>query len=142
MAIKSKGKKPKVSMETISKKKCPENMAFSFEYLTNNKHYNFGKLDKSNFLEWNTELLVKIVELTHNSWQHWFSLSKKNGAETIPFKQVQFTPNGYDISDDEKVIVFRFKSGNGRILGIKDGNCPIYYVIGMDVDYSAYNHGS
>lgn len=139
--IKSKGKKPKITLEAITQKKCPDNPSFSFEFLTNNKNYNFNKLDGHNSLEWRAALLTRIIELTQNSWQYWQGLGKKQGLETIPFRQINFNPKGYAISDDEKVIVFQFNSHNGRILGVKDSCCSVYYVIGMDVDYSAYDHG-
>ena len=48
--------------------------------------------------------------------------------------------------DDEKIYIFRFKTAdnknNGRILGFKKDRCPIYYIIGFDFDFSAYDHGS
>lgn len=139
--ITSKGKKPKINPDVIDQKKCPDKPSFSFEFLTTNKKYNFEKLDKRNGLEWRSTLLSRIIELTQNSWQHWQGLGKEQELETIPFQQIHFNPNNYSISEDEKVIVFRFNSQKGRILGIKDSYCSVYYVIGMDTDYSAYNHG-
>ena len=92
--------------------------------------------------EWQSALAERIIELSQNTWLYWFGLNKEQGIETIYSSQLNFPPNNYSFSEDEKVIVFRFNSQKGRIIGIKNNRSPIYYVIGLDTDYSAYDHGN
>ena len=138
--IKSQGTKPKIA-PTAAAKKCHDKPSFSFAYLTKSKAYNFDKLDKNNKSKWQAALTARMIELSQDSWLHWQGLGKEQGLETIPFRQIHFKPNGYTISDDEKIIIFRFYSQNGRILGIKEPGCSILHIIGIDFDFSAYDHG-
>jgi len=139
--IKAKESKLKVSQSAVVPK-CPETPSFSFQYLTTNKDYNFEKLDKRQKLEWKSALVERMIEISQKSWQSWLNMDKKQGFETIPANRIHFNPNGYELSDDEKIIIFRFNSQKGRILGIKGNGCSVYYVIGFDTDYSAYDHGA
>lgn len=111
-----------------------------FSILDKRKKYNFGKLDKREKLEWKASLTERMIEISQYSWTYWQNLGKEKGIETINCNQITFSPNDYVFSKDEKVVVFRFNSQNGRIIGIKGRGCSVYYVIGIDTDYSAYNH--
>ena len=136
--IKSNQQKLKISKNFLEK--SPEMPSFSFRYLTTNKDYNFESLDKRKKLEFQSALAERMIEITQKSWLEWHNLDKKHGYEMIPSQQLRFSPNGYTFSDDEKVIVFRFNSQEGRIIGIKNSESAVYYVIGFDTDYSAYPH--
>jgi hypothetical protein len=47
------------------------------------------------------------------------------------------------LSEDSKIIVFRFNNQKSRILGVRSQECnSILYIIGYDWDFSAYNHGN
>lgn len=134
--LKSCGKKPQVSTNPR-----PEQMlSFSFCHLTTNKSYNFQKLDRGAKKEWQSALAERIIEITQDPWLYHFNLGKKQGIETLPNSHIKFSPNEYTFSEDEKVIVFRFNSEKGRIIGIRKDDSPIFYVIGFDVDFSAYKH--
>jgi len=117
----------------------PNNPSFSFCYLTTNKKYNFESLDKGKQKEWSAALVDRMIEISKEDWIYWFGLPKNKGIETIPYEKVNFSPNEIGISDDEKVIVFRFNSQKGRIIGFKVDT--IFYIIGFDFDFSAYDHG-
>lgn len=119
-----------------------ETVAFSFKYLTTEKKYNFGKLDKGGKREWCTALFERTVEISSESWLTWLNKEKGVGIETIPAESLNFSPKDRCFSPDEKVAIFRFNKGRGRIIGIKESKSPVFYVIGFDTDYSAYNHGA
>lgn len=92
-----------------------------------------------------SELAKRLIEISQMPWFFWYDCGKKVGVETIPFYEINFSPNGLDLTPDEKVIVFRFASGTCRMIGTKGklcSTCATYYVIGLDFNYSAYDHGS
>ena len=72
---------------------------------------------------------------------------KKSGLEKIPVNQLsksmQDICKGIDIiSNDSKLIVFRFYNHNYRLICKDDIIHPnLMYVIAFDFDYSAYNQG-
>ena len=69
--------------------------------------------------------------------------NEKHGAETLSMDDLRFAANGYQFSNDQKVIVFRFGGNSSyRLLGVKGNESNVLYVIGYDFDFSAYNHGS
>lgn len=118
----------------------PNNPSFSFCYLTTSKKYNFSNLDKGKQKEWSTALVKRMIEISKESWNYWLSLRKEQGLETLAYEKINFSPNGIDISQEAKMFIFRFNSQKGRIIGFKVGT--IFYVIGFDFDYSAYDHGA
>lgn len=116
-------------------------LSFSFFYFTKNKKYTFEKMDKKAKRDWESALLERMITISKESWVYWQGLSKENGIEMIFANELNFSPsNDYIFSKDEKVIVFRFNSERGRIIGVKKKDCPIFYVIGLDTDFSAYRH--
>ncbi len=134
--IKSGSVKPQVSA-IPPQEQMP---SFSFRYLTTNKLFNFEKLDKRAKGEWQSALAERIIEITKNPWLYHSNLPKEQGIETLKKQEICFSPYEYIFSPDEKVIVFRFNSGKGRIIGIRKDKSPIFYVIGFDTNYSAYKH--
>lgn len=138
--IKNKKSEIKVSITRTNDNKCSDVPFFSFRYLTTNKEYNLEKLDNNEKKEWALALINRIKEISQNSWVHWHNLPKSQGIETIPYKEIKFSPNGYSPSKDEKIIVFRFHSQDGRIIGFKENNCSVFYIIGFDTKFSAYKH--
>ncbi len=141
MSLKSSQKKPSVQYNQ-SFAKCSNNLAFSFKFFTANKKYNFENIkDNHDLRKWKSSLAEKIIEVSQNDWKSFLSYPKNSGMETIFCRQLNFIPNNYTFSPDEKVFIMRFASGKGRIIGVKDGSCSIFHVIGVDVDFSAYNHG-
>lgn len=140
--LKNPAVKPKIPKNANTVSPAYETVSFSFRYLTSNKNFNFEKMDKRQKMEWQSALTERMIEISKSSWSYWHSLPKEQGTETIPVEKINFSPNSYFFSADEKVIVFRFKSQKGRIIGIKNKDSSIFYIIGLDCDYSAYDHGN
>lgn len=130
----SKIKKDQIKIE------CPQYFSFSFRHLTKNKDYNFEKLDKGQKRDWSCSLTERLMDLSKETWVRLANLSKENGFETFSNSQIRFSPSDYNFTPDEKVIVFRFNSENGRIIGIKPSSCSVFYIIGFDTNFSAYGH--
>ena len=143
--------KNKIDTNTIKRSQirrgseCPQVPAFSFEILTKNKTYNLEYfLDSNDKREATCRILLRLKELCEKSWEHWHGLGKKAGLETIPAERLNFEPSEKQLSSGDKVIVFRLKSyanKDARIIGMRRDGCPIFYIIGFDFDFSAYNHG-
>lgn len=146
--IKNSSKKVKMKSKLQNSQNCPSTPSFSFVYLTKNKKYNFDYFTdkmKVELKEKQADLTKRLIEISQQTWQYWYNQSKFNGIETLDFTAIRFTPNNLELSPDEKIIVFRFSSGNCRMLGVKNqdcSSCATYYIIGFDFDYSAYNHGN
>lgn len=135
----------KVSADNTSKK-CSSNPSFSFEHLTSNTKYNFEFFGKDKNLKISAKAAVcdRLQEISQQTWIFWNSQRKAVGIETLKADDLYFKPCGYDFSDDEKVIVFRFSflRNDCRIIGIKKSPCSVYYIIGFDFNHNAYDHGS
>lgn len=146
--LKRSKQKPKIKQSTAKEQRhCPDFPSFSFIHLTKNKNYNFEYFskNKSELKEKQANLTKRLIEISQEPWDNWNHRRKDIGIETLSFDQINFKPNNLELSPDEKIIVFRFSSGNCRMLGIKGkfcSTCATYYIIGFDFDYSAYNHGS
>lgn len=121
---------------------CDQFPAISFRYLTTNKKYNFEyHKDQKELSEMMLSLSERIVELTTQSYSYWLGLNKYKGCEILDFWQFNsMKPKGIELSNDEKVYVFRFNQQNYRLCGVRVDKCPTLYIIGMDFNYSAYNH--
>ena len=118
-------------------------IAFSLEYLTKNKSYTFAFFDGRirDELQARQSLSELLKNLSAETWVGIAQIGKRTqcGFETLPAVQLNFSPDGYEFSRDEKVWVFRFGSQQYRLIGIQDSN--VLYVLGYDFDHSAYNHG-
>lgn len=149
--LKKSSRAPKIQPPTASTAVCQEKQYpfFSFRYTTTNKRYSLSSIEKLNASEQHavlSGLVQRISEITKESWESLHNQRKnQNGYEMIPKYQIKFD-FAYPLTDDAKLIVFRFNThlGNkhGRIIGFKDSPCSAYYVFGLDLDFSAYNHGS
>ena len=136
--IKKTSSTPLISTSKLSSDRT---VAFSFKHLTSRKEYNFEGLDKGKNREWHSALVDRIMQISKEPWLTWLNTPKETGIETIRASQLNFSPSGYEFSPDEKVFIFRFNSQSGRIIGIKERESPVYFVIGFDMDFSAYDHG-
>lgn len=143
--VKKQGNPPKISSSPTIEK-CPQGVSFSFGHLTTNKNFNFEFFSNNthDLLAAKAAILDRLQELSQKSWLYWQGLSKRQGIEMLLSDDIRFSPSGYSLSGDEKVIVFRFSfSGTDcRIIGVKKSPCSVFYIIGFDFDHSAYNHGS
>lgn len=143
MAIKKK-EKTKVNRKEAEKNtkdlSCPEHPVFCFRYLTSNKRYNLSNskepLNKAKLF-----LLIKMEEMSHLTWQELFNRNHINGLESIPLSRLNFDADKeLTLSKDEKFLSIRFGQQDRRIIGIKRNGCPILHIIGIDFDFSAYQH--
>lgn len=126
---------------------CEQFPTFSFRYLTTNSKFNFGYFRPAqarDMREAKYNLYDRIEEICRKDWRYWGSLNKRSGFETLDYSRLKFSPTELEISKDEKVFIFRFNihDNDARIIGIRVGKCPIFHVIGYDLDHSAYDHGS
>lgn len=124
-------------------------VSFSFKYLTDNKSFNFEYFgsDMRNRHDAYEALCKRLQELSDYGIEKLMNMQKKQGCESIPYSDFydsfKSVLNKVEVvSKDSKLWIFRFSSGNYRIIAksnVLDGN--ILYIIGFDFDYSAYDHG-
>lgn len=117
--------------------------SFSFEYLTNQSKFNFEyfKHDKTACEKAQAALIEKILLLSTFKWKELDNFSKKIGFELLPKNEVKVKLNHINKEVPEQFMVFRFFKEKYRIIGFKESNNPIYFIVGFDFDYEAYNHG-
>ena len=70
----------------------------------------------------------------------------QGGKELMEYSQIIF--NAYDpneeleLAKDTKVWIVRFGGGKYRLIGYRSKKCQsIFHILGIDRDFSAYNHG-
>lgn len=91
-------------------------------------------------------LFKKLEEISKITWEKLQNQPRQVGYEMIPISRFDINMDNIkkelDLSDDSKIIVFRFGKGQRyRILGATCKECSsILYIIGYDWDYSAYDH--
>lgn len=79
--------------------------------------------------------------MSHLTWQELFNRNHINGLESIPLSRLNFDADKeLTLSKDEKFLSIRFGQQDRRIIGIKRNGCPILHIIGIDFDFSAYQH--
>lgn len=143
--LKKQEQKIKITGKDSPTPKCSSDQypSFSFRYLTTNRRYNFSAVPPDGDHDSTYDaLFLRLVEISSESWTYWGQLRKEMGYETIPYGQIRFQASGLPfISNDSKIIVFRFNGGSMRILGYKKAPCATLQIIGFDFDYSAYDHG-
>lgn len=130
--------------------------------IANQKHitlsFEYSIKDKKHLIEMKTKakekcnkiienLFKKLQEISTLTWKELQNRPKETGYETIPISEFKINfeniKQELKLSDDSKIIVFRFNNQQCRILGVRSKECSsILYIIGYDWDYSAYNHGS
>lgn len=132
--------------------KCIANnnhIILSFKYSIKNKNYTINKItkEKAKCNKTIEKLYEKLEEISKLTWVELQNRPKEAGYEMIPISE--FYINLDDIKDklklsnDSKIIVFRFNNQEARLLGVRSQECSsILYIIGYDWDYTAYNHGS
>lgn len=120
---------------------------FSFRSLTKNSKYNLNDLPAGTVREQVLlSLYLRLNELSQQPWLYWTQQPKRTGLETLSYHQLNFSaaPEA-GLTKDTTIYVFRFDThlgaGQGRIIGYKKAPCAVLYIIGFDLDFSAYNHG-
>lgn len=146
-----KGKKPETNLRTNRdiKPKEKSKISISFQYLTTNKEFNFHFFNKE--FRAKAQVFEQLIEflkrLTTKTLTDISKLRKEQDCdfEILEFKQINFTPDNYNLSKNAKIHDFRFgnnnNGGNYRLLGFFEYNQSILNVIGFDFNYSSYEHG-
>ena len=81
------------------------------------------------------------MKYQYKSWLELGKESKKTGFETILYSQLNFSPNGLELSNDTKLIIFRFNKQNWRLIDYKSSNFKsVLHIIGFDFNFTAYKH--
>lgn len=125
----------------ISPKQGIDYPVFSFKHITTNKKYNINYFNKARDKAKAYGALFYIIDVLQNrSWLESMNSDKKSGFETIPYKELKFSPKNFTLTKDDKLLVVRFCRDNYRMIGMKEDN--VFHVFGFDFNYSAYNHGS
>lgn len=121
----------------------------SFKYSINKKNYTIE--NQTNSREKCNKVIKKLFdrfeEISNLTWKELQNRPKETGYEMIPISEFNINldniKESLNLSDDSKIIVFRFNNQKCRILGVRSAECSsILYIIGYDWDYSAYNHGN
>ena len=121
--------------------------SFSLEHLTENANYNFRYFKRDRLrdeLNARQGLDKLLTFLSRSTWKAIWQKRRDEfgGTEGIKACFMQFRPSNYDITDDEKILSFRFGDKmEYRLLGLLKPTEATFYIIGLDFDYSAYNHG-
>lgn len=149
--IKDKKQSHKIDGKATSNQGCCSEQYpwFSFRAMTKNANYNLKKLSSGPDREITLlGLYKKLEELSSKSWRYWIQQPKTSGFETLPYDELFFKPNEevLKITKDTNLFIFRFDTylgnGKGRIIGYKESPCSVLHIIGYDIDFSAYDHGS
>jgi len=118
-----------------------DNSLFSFKYLTKNNKYNFNRLQNDELNNFKVSLIDKIKKLeTEYTTRELMSIRKKSIHESFSIDRIRFKANNINYSNDTKVHVFRVTS-DYRMICLFSDVAPIFYIIGFDLRFDAYDHG-
>ena len=86
--------------------------------------------------------IEKLEDLSNITWKELQNRPKATGYETIRAGEMKKIYSKINIiSDDTKLIVFRFNKGIYRLIGLKSVESNIFNILAIDWDFSLYNHG-
>ncbi|MEY8308309.1 hypothetical protein AAK899_02160 [Erysipelotrichaceae bacterium 51-3] len=122
-------------------------MAFSFAWMTSDEKYGFKGLHK---MKGNDaailESLFEFLEtISKNPWSFTKHRNRYNGGyEELPVAEMEPTIlNGMDPekrAEVTSVMVFRFNDSKDRLIALKEQN--VLYILGFDLHFNLYDHGS
>lgn len=117
--------------------------SFSFEFLTSQSEFNFDyfKSDHESANEAKAALIDKMILLAQEDWKDLEHLTKRTGFELINHSEIKIKNDHIPFELPEKYIIFRFDKQKFRLIGFKLKSNPVFYILGFDFNYSAYNHG-
>ena len=125
------------------------NIILSFKYSVNAKKYTIEEVTKKSKEKCNNlmyKLYEKFKELSNMKLLEFQNKPKSTGYEMIPIYQLNMEIDEeirkeLELTNDSKVIVFRFNKQKCRMLLVQSRKCPsLLYVIGYDWNYNAYKH--
>lgn len=125
-------------------------ISVSYRYLTSNKGFRIDALlsgkDKQKAYKALTSIHQYEMYITGLSWMDYGKLSVQQGGYESFNKDefhVALTNNlPQDINDEiKKLYSCRFGDGDDfRLIGCRIDTEPVFYVLGFDLDFSAYKH--
>lgn len=139
-------KKPKIQVKLPLKTENEKlsNLAYSFEYLTTNKKFNFDyfKSDIRGKVNAYDEFFKFLRDISKETRLSVSNRRKEDylGYEELSYGSLNFIAKADILSKGDNVFVFRFCKSNYRVIGFFKNKVPIFYIIGFDFSYSAYNH--
>lgn len=145
--LKSPVQSNKIRQKTESNEKCFSDQYpwFSFKDLTTNSKYNLKSLSGRDAETTLRGMYQKLQELSSHTWLYWMGMPKSAGLETMNYQDIRFTVDA-NLAKDTTLYIIRFDTyqgaNKGRIIGYKNTPCSVLHIIGFDIGFSAYNHGS
>ena len=142
-----KYKKPryKKNDESSVKLELPQHISFSFDSIVDNKKFNFDffKNDCRKEVDARKELLILLQTISNTIYLELANRSKTQlgGFETLEKGGLDIPIHSVAMTDDTKILCFRFSKQRYRMLGYLDGKYKILHIIGFDFNFTAYNHG-
>ena len=123
-------------------KAAEETVLFSFTYFTDNKEFNFSKINKPELIGRFFERLKRISQMT---WDKFSALDhRKGGYEPVPVKQLKpkFFASLKHVTPDEKIFVTRFGGRDYRLFFKRGSKCGrVAHVLACEFDLgTAYDH--
>lgn len=118
--------------------------SFSMKYLTKDASYRAERFEKqpAERLQMLDGLYRLMDQLGNLTWTSWIMRSKKQGGpEKITKEQIKSSIIPKDAEQQSFFLSVYFgNSDKYRMIGFRDED--VFYIIGFDLDFSAYHHGS
>lgn len=135
--------------EIQAAKVSKEGLFVSFAWMTSNNHYSLKAAKK---IKGDESLLLAFFNLlevlSKTPWTELAQLTKydtdKGGFEELPIQALK--PGILDEMPEKiaqnvsTVLVFRFNKGQDRLIAYKEDN--VLYILGFDLHFKLYDHGS
>lgn len=122
-------------------------ITLSFKYSIKDKNHLIERMTcaKEKCNKTINNLFKRLEEISTLTWKELQNRPKETGYEMIPISEFKISfenlKKELKLSEDSKIIVFRFNNQKCRMLGVRSNECSsILYIVGYDWDYSAYNH--
>lgn len=120
-------------------------IAVSYEIITDDDNYIFKHfVDIREQIKAREALDELLKEMCSNTWK---DLQKRNKYQRGGFERISSADvkksicKSKQLPTEADIIVFRFGGDKYRLLGYKRSRCHIFYILGYDFDYTAYDHG-
>lgn len=118
--------------------------SFSMKYLTKDFAYRAERFEKqpADRLQMLDGLYRLMDQLGNMTWTAWIMRNKRQGGpEKISKDQIKSTIIPKDAEQQSFFLSVYFGNADKyRLLGFREDD--VFYIIGFDLDFSAYNHGS
>jgi hypothetical protein len=129
------GKLPK-RPKKLKEEPVAESISLSFRYYQNADAFKNFRVDLM------PKLLADFATLCTLKWRDIIIRPRQAGLghERLPVVQLSPKPT-LPAEDITHVSVIRLSGNKGRLIGFKDEASPMFHVLRVDYDFTAYNHG-